>query len=496
MGGSMVRRIAAESAIGYGVNILEETPPGQISGVKTNVVGVVGDFPWGPANEVTRITNSAELFATFCPGVFDALNDYPAMRAFLNKKFVGGLRVVRIDATSAAKALYSWSVTGGTVIATAMYKGALGNSINVEWAAASDADAAKRDVIITIGTKYSVRYKNRTLADITDLSDPYVVFTKGTSPSVLPAAASAVPLATGADGTAVAADYVGSSSSAVGIRKFYSDSVDVAVLFVAECPDALVATVNAGLEAYATDCDKGMVVLCTADDATAAETITDAADYRDDRIQYVWPRVKTTNFYDPDLAEIEVDGNAFAAAAIAGVDPEVSPGGAPGAPFLVGITGLENEDISRSTYDDLNDAGVAPFQITRALGPIIRKGITTSLTSGLEQVFRRRMTDYITNSIADRAETFVGKVLDLDLDAQALGPNTGGLIGEIQEFMSGLDSRNRIHSFSVDAFGQNLAANIAAGRWIIAISVRLHAAMDEIVLKANIGENVEIAEAA
>lgn len=495
MSGSLTRRVAAESAIGYGVNILEQTPPGQIGGVKSNVVGVVADLPWGPVNEVTRITTAAELFGSFCPSVFDALNDYTALRAFLNKTFVGGLRLVRIAATGADTA-DSGEVTAGTgtILIPAKYPGALGNDISYQFTAASDADADKRDLVITIGTRYSQRYKNLTLATLVAVDDPYLGTITDTSASAMPTAGAATALTGGADGTAVAGDYVGSSSSAVGIRKFYSESVDIGVLFVAECPDALKATVNAGLEAYATDTDKGVVVLCTPSAVTAAATITDADDFRDDRIKYVWPRVETTNFYDPDLATVTVDGNAFAAAAIAGVDPEISPGGAPGAPFLVGITGLEDEDISRATYDDLNDAGVAPFQITRSLGPIIRKGVTTSLTSGLTQIYRRRMTDFITLSIADRAEHFVGRPLDLDLTNQVLGPETAPLIGEIKQFLEGLKDAKRIQSYSVDAFGQNTSVNLAAGRWIIAISVKLNSAQDEIVLLANIGEGVEVSE--
>jgi hypothetical protein len=496
MSGSLVRRVTALSAIGYGINILEQTPPSPIAGVRTDKVGVVGDFPWGPANELTDISTVADLFETFCPPEFDAADDYAAMKAFLNKTFVGGLKICRIDATSAAKATSGGITAGtGTITIAAKYKGALGNSISYQFVAASDADAAKRDLIIAIGTRYSARYKNLTFGAITtDVDDPFVDITSA-APSAMPATmGSATALTTGADGTAVATDYVGSGSSAVGIRKFYSESVDVAVLFVAECPDSLVATVNTGLEAYATECDKGMVVLCTPDDATSAETITDVASYRDDRIVYPYPRVKTTNFYDADLDEVEVDGNAFVAAAIVGVDPEVSPGGKPGSLFLQGITGLENPDISRSTYDDLKDAGVAAFQITTALGPIIRGGVTTSITAGLTQIYRRRMTDYITLSIAQRAEQNVGLPLDLDLAGQALGPYTQPLIAEINSFLQGLKDASRIQDYEVDAFSQNTLSSLALNRWVIGISVRLNSAQDEIVFAANIGETVEIAE--
>lgn len=494
--GTLVRTVVALSAIGYGVNIFEQAPPGAINGVRTDLVGVVADLPWGAPNTMTPIASTAELFAAFCPPEFGAENSYPALRAFLNKSFPGGLRIVRIDATSAAKAT-SGAVTAGTgsITITAKYKGAIGNGISYQFVTATGGDAAKRDLIITIGSRYSARYTDLAHGSITTaVDDPFVDVTSAT-PSAMPATmGSATALTSGSNGTAVAADYVGSISSAVGIRKFYAESIKVAALFVAECPSGLVNAVNAGLYAYATEADKGMVVLCTPDGATAAATITDAASYRDDRVVYTWPRVKTVNFYDPDNAEIEVDGNAFAAAAIVSVDPEVSPGGAPGAPFLKGITGLEDEDVARSTYDDLNAAGVAPFQMTDALGCIIRKGITTSLTSGLTQIFRRRMTDFVLNSIADRAQNFVSRPLDVDLAGQSVGPSMGGLVSECHGFLGELLARIRIAAYSVDPFSRNLQSNLNAGRWYLAIRVKLISAADEIVLVAGIGESIEITD--
>jgi hypothetical protein len=69
----------------------------------------------------------------------------------------------------------------------------------------------------------------------------------------------------------VAGDYVGSSSSAVGIRLFYADAVEPDVLFVASCPSGLIATVNTGLKAFAADTDKGVVVLSTPASQTEAQ---------------------------------------------------------------------------------------------------------------------------------------------------------------------------------------------------------------------------------
>ena len=502
--GSLVRKATGASSIGYGVNILELLPPGVVSGTRSNVVGIVGDFPWGPTNEIQRITTGAELFSTFCPEPFGAANSYAALRAFLRKTFAGGLRIVRILAGSAANATRTFQDAAGTpansVTVTAACKGALGNSISVAWSVNAD-DATARDATVTIGTSYSVRYKQvativSTALVVTDPGDPYVTFSKASGATLVPAVISATALASGSDGTAVAGDYVGSSSSAKGIRLFYAETADadVDVLFVAECPSALADSINDGLLAYVQDTDKGMAVLCTPDGQSSSTALTYVADYHDDRLVYPWPRAKTTNLYDSDLDEIEVDGNAFVAAAIVALDPELSPGGASGKDALVGITGLEVETTSGATYDDLKDAGVCCFFLSKNLGPILYGGITTSITSGLTQISRRRMTDFITESIAAFAETFVSKPLDLVLASQSLGPETGALVSAIDDFLAGLKGANRIQSYALDAFGGNIQDELDVGRWTIVLSVKLFAPMDEIVLKANIGETVNIEE--
>src|SRR5688572_14429513 len=114
----------------YGVNVLEQSPPSQVEGVTTGVIGVIANLPWGPVDAVTEISRTADLFQTFCPLPFDALDDYPGMKGFLNKPFNAGLRVVRISpAAQATAARISQDTTPtNSVTATARYPGLLGNS--------------------------------------------------------------------------------------------------------------------------------------------------------------------------------------------------------------------------------------------------------------------------------------------------------------------------------------------------------------------------------
>lgn len=497
--GSLVRHIAAMTDAKYGVNILEVDQPASVIGQLSAAVCVVADLPWGPPDVVTEITSSAELFATFAPTEFASAHDnYDALKAFMNKSFPGGLKVVRIDATSAAKATKTFVDDDATpepsVIVTAKYKGALGNNIKVAWAAGSSG--SKRTATVSIGTTYSATYID--VVDgivVTDPGDPFVTFAAHGSANEPPVVVAATSLTGGSDGVAVAADYTGTDPNSRGIRAFYAAEVDVGVLCVAECPSGLIDTVNDGLLAFAADCDKGFVVLCTVESQTYSAAQTYVADYRDTdgRLAYAWPKVYTPNRFDADADEVLVDGNLFAAAAIVSVPAEQSPGGAAGAEALAGITRLE-QSVTDAAYEALNTAGIVPFFMSTALGgAILRRGVTTSQTTGRKKIFRRRMTDEIVQSIAGLLEQYIERPLDLTLSPRNLGPVTSAELGAIRSYLEQLKTTDkRIENYSVDEFSGNTQAGLDDGTFVILITVKLFAMQEEIVLKATIGESVTI----
>lgn len=495
--GSLVHFISSISGAKYGVNVLEVNPPGGVRGAGTNVVACVANLPWGPVDAITEITSTAELFDTFAPLVFDALDDYPALKAFLNKTFPNSIKIARISPAGQATAARTFDdvSSGDSVVATARYPGLLGNSISVAWSVNSD-DATARDATVTIGSSYSATYKRvATIVSaalvVTDPGDPYVAFTKASGATLVPAAIAATALTSGANGTAAAGDY------STCIDLFAGASVGWSVGFVAEPESALIDDINTALEAQANTLSRGLWVLCTPAAQAYATALTYVASYRTERTFYAWPKVKTTNLYDADRGEITVDGNSFAAVAIASVDPEKSPGGAPGAPFLRGITGLETE-ATITQLNNLNAAGVSPWFMSDALeGAILHNAVLTTLTSGKTKVFRRRMTDYIVQGIAAYLERFVGEILDVDLVNRRLGAVTAPEAGVVRQFLADLkkDGLNgRIRDYSLDEFGGNVQSNIDAGQWILILAVKLFSVQEQIVLQAQIGETVQITE--
>lgn len=492
--GSLVHFISTLSAARYGLNILEVQPPPSVQGVGTGTVGIVGNFPWGPASQIVPIADAASAFETYCPSAFGttALRAYAAMKALANKTYPS-LRIARIATTGAATATRTYNDAGvpsASVVVSAKFPGLLGNSVSIAWSNNVD-DATARDATVAIGTTYSVLYPSvarivATVLTVTDPLDPFVVFAKSGAATLVPAAAAAVALAGGADGVAVVGDY------AAAIELFAAQEIECDVGFVAEPETAILTVVNDAVETFVNTHSKGVWILATPAAQAFATAKTYAATYRSDRLIYPWPRVKMIDVFDPNRAQITVQGNAFAAAAVASVDPEKSPGGKPGARYLRGITATEF-GASAAQLNDLNASGVTPFFMSTALeGAILHNCVQTTLTVGLTKTFRRRMTDFVLKSLGNLFELYVGEPLDLSLNPQELGPVTGPEFKAAESFLADLKERKRIEDYAIDAFGGNTQSNLNAGIWIVILAVKLFGAQEKIVLKATIGETITI----
>lgn len=494
--GNLVRNITKASDADYGVNFFDIAPPTSPIGVVSRTIGIVGDFPWGPVNTPTLCYSFDDVLAAICPKVFPtALSDNEAMKAFVGKVFPGPIYVCRINATSAVAMALSYTVTGGAFVGTATYKGIAGNDITATWAAATDADSTHRNLTIAIGTGYSVLYENVTLTSLLTLGDPYITWTATSSPSVLPAAAaSATSTTSGSNGSAVAGDFVGSSSSNVGIRTFYGSNVDVDCLFVAECPSGLVATVNTGLVAYATGSGKsGMVVLCSVASQSASAAAAYGASYTDggrSQVAGIWPRVKVTDTRLSTFPTITVDGNAFLAVAMETVDPWDSPEGVNSIDACAAITGLETADATDTAYAAIQAGGLCTFYIENTLGPIIRGAVTTTKTSGKTDIVRSLYRRYFQKNVAAMAIYYVGLALQVNLITRKLGSKVAPLVDSITAFCADEQAKEHINGYTVDPFGSNVQADIDAGNWTIATAIDTFAPLRKLVIQTQIGSTV------
>ena len=495
MAGSLVRNIAKTSDAKYGVNFLDLAPPASPIGAVSRKIGIVGDFPWGAPNTPRTCYGFDDVLAYFAPKAFaSAVANYSAFKAFVGAKFPGPIVVVRIDATDAVARSSSYTVTGGAYVGTCPYKGALGNDVTITWAAATDANSAHRNLTISIGTAYSALYENVTTSTLTTLGDPYITWTATSSPSALPAAAaSATSTTAGADGTAVAADYVGTSSSNVGIRLFYGSSYNVNALVVAECPSGLIASVNAGLKAYADDAGKnGIAILCSVASQTAATAATYGSSFANtqSKVAGIWPRVTVTDTRSSTFPSMTIDANVMFACACVGVDPWESPEGVNSTFYFSEVTGLETSNTTDTAYEAMLDGGMSTIFIDDVLGPLVRGAVTTNTTSGQTDIVRSMYRAYFSANVAGYAIRYVGAPLQVDLTNRRLGERVKPLYDSIVAFCADEQTKGHINGYTVDPFGPNVAADIDAGTWSIATAIDTYAPLRQLIIRTQIGSTV------
>lgn len=267
------------------------------------------------------------------------------------------------------------------------------------------------------------------------------------------------------------------------------------------------------LEASAVGYGRISPVSPTLDQKTVSAVVADSSPgvgaTRDERIIYNWPGVQTfvpeavgynmkgaDAFYHSD-GMLDTPLNMWMASLLSNLAPERNPGQetdpvpsimSPIMSFQRGVSGLNMND-----YILLRNRGIAAARYDRTIGGFIfQSGITTSLTSGQKNINRRRMADYLEDSMAERLNAFSKQPL-----TQALKDS---MFGELDAWLSSLKSENnpaaqRINDYLLDDTSGNTPDLEAAGIHVIIAKVRTLATADFLVLQAEVGENVKITTA-
>lgn len=244
--------------------------------------------------------------------------------------------------------------------------------------------------------------------------------------------------------------------------------------------------------------------------ATAVATVTgDAAPgvgaTRDERTDYSWPPALTfiPEAVGFDLATadgkttadglLDVTFDGFMTSALSNLAPEKNPGesSAVTRKAFAGVLGLARNvpTLTMNTYIALRSKGIAGLRIDRVVGAVIQSGITSSLLSGRKNINRRRMADFLEDSMA---QSFVQSSKQLMTEALKLT-----IEGEAVAFLDGLLSPNnppaqRIHSYEVDPLSGNTPSLEAKGVFVLITRVRTLATADFITIQAEVGEGVVI----
>lgn len=466
-----------------GIIINESAPAPNVAGVAANIGILVGQAERG-LSQLTEIGSIGEFFELF------GKNDSFGMNKSLKNKKFGRLRVIRVVAAAAvqAKEEFASSSVDRIRFKAKQGKGAFGNAIQVKIEAGSSS-----------GKKYTVKdttpgsvmlqevYDNVVITEIAtklNFSGSLLIEVEVLSSAAEPDNAAFTALAGGADGTVADSDYETAIALAAieGAGNF---------LFLDEYSSAR----NGYLELHAAETQDKMVILCGAENDSVSAAIADVANYRDvdGRIIYAFPYVQTS------IGGVLVYQNpaSWLASILTQTAPQVDPAFTKNAQFLVGVTALKYA-LTRAQYINLKDAGICSFEYDQEIGFKVKSGVVTQIAdSSKVTILRRRMADYLTNS--------VGKFLKNYQNAVNSKENRSLVKGSILGFVQSLQNDGILPKDSevktgkatlVDTESANTDSSIAAGFFKIIWKQRIYSAMRYIVLSAEIGESVVVTEQA
>lgn len=251
------------------------------------------------------------------------------------------------------------------------------------------------------------------------------------------------------------------------------------------------------------------VISPTLDNVALATIIGDSAPgvgaTRHERVIYNWPGAQT---FVPEAVGFALKGadaisttsgildthlDAWMASLLSVLPPERNPGQAssPVPEVMAPIAGFQrlSPELGINDYITLRAKGVAALRIDRTAGPIFQSGITSSLVSGEKNINRRRMADFLEDSLAQRYVQFTKQPLTSALK--------DAIVGETNAFLITLQSPNnppaqRILGFIIDDVSGNTPTTEAQGIFVVIVKVRTLSTADFIVLQAEIGENVNV----
>lgn len=515
----MAMRVLSEADIpsgSVGVFIMNQGQAGQIRGTTTARVGIIGAFQWGTENTWQEFANPLAFLAEHFP--FGVISD--EYEAISNVVF-GATKWYNVAVSgSHIKSTLTRNDVGAaaSIKFTAREYGSQGDEIGID-IIVNGSVATSRDIRVYVTatdgtlmhdeTYLAVQVSNGT---VTDPGDPYVLMETAASATDEAVAATGLSLATGTSGTLTAAAYLAGVTAGLGVE----EAIDIFV--VVGAADALIDDIRVGMETAA-DANPGKIMILPGHVAKAAATaITEIATYRGTygNIRSTWPMLQrfvqySYKGYNYAATALTVDGGALFAAMLQRTPPwKGCFMGSTACKALSGATvGIEEaySGTIPSTYASLSAAGIIGWVRSRANGNKILpyNDVTTTITSVNTRLGDNvRYAQYLSDAIGDFLDVQIGElVLDIDLVNQRLGPSTSTTIGTIEGFMKKEQNANRLIAglnddgsasppFTVDAFVNATAEDLADGTWGIYVAARKTPNARQIVLSVQFGTSVNI----
>jgi len=463
-----------------GIVIDEQAPEPNVQGVGTGVAILAGQFQRG-SSDLSRVSSIKDFHERY------GKSSYLGNIQLKNKKF-STLKIIRVVANDAVLASLTVDDGDSTDLATfsAKHKGVYGNSIKITIAAGS-----------VEGSKYTIEdtsvgnaeffpkeiYDNVLITGLAAaLEDSKLVNVSVIATSAEPDPISESALTSGSDGT------VGDTDYETAMEKAEPDSAGN-ILFL----DDYNQNRNGYLKAHAAITQNKMVICAEEEGDAVSDNETDVALLRDTDGRII---------YASNWVQTKIDGKpkftspaSWYASILSQIGAHIDPAYAGNSEFLFGVTGLK-KDLTRTDYIALMDAGVSAFEFDSDIGFKIKSGIVTQIANSSKlTVVRRRMADYLTNSL--------GRFLKVYQNDVNRASKRTAVKGAMLRFIQGQESDGILPGDSevqnglakiVDIDSENTNDSIAAGRFIIVYKQRIFSSMRFIILKAEIGESVVVTE--
>uniref|UniRef100_A0A7C6A7S9 Tail sheath protein C-terminal domain-containing protein n=1 Tax=candidate division WOR-3 bacterium TaxID=2052148 RepID=A0A7C6A7S9_UNCW3 len=185
--------------------------------------------------------------------------------------------------------------------------------------------------------------------------------------------------------------------------------------------------------------------------------------------------------YDPVMKAVRsFRPAAFYAGLLARLDPYLSPSNHQ--PY--GVLDLERQ-LSRADLVALQNSKISPIYTWGTRGIRVRNGINCSSDINLSQIYRRRMADFIMESVEDSS----GWAVSLPITEA----NRNALLSSLTVWFRNLQLAGWIEGFFVKCDEENNPPEVQAARKIIVrYGVKLWNVMDYVIFEAEIGPNVII----
>lgn len=456
-----------------GIVIDERAPAPSIRGLSTGVAICVGVFEKGPTEELTE------------PGSYDRLvemfgRDSTGYTALVNKRF-SRLKIIRVAGTVGVRASYNvLDSSSATVFTfTAKSEGVGGNSLRLTIAAGSNSGNL---YTVTDGTTVETHDDTAPGGVVAAFANSNLVDVTAVDTSKTPANVTAVAFTGGVDEAVDDTDY--------------EDAIKVAeaegsgnVLFLDDYNDAR----NGYLRAHAATTRDKMVICAGGEEDSVTEAITAVDDLRDTdgRIIYAYNWLRTSI----DGSAVFVSPASFVASIISNTSAHIDPAFVQNSQFLYGVSAVRN-GLSRADFIQLADAGIMAFQNDPDVGITVKSGIVTQVADSSKiTVLRRRMADWITNSIGAFLKNYQGAPNTVTNRNAAKSAILEWI--QTQEQLGILPTDNEVQDGAakiVDVVTPNTDAVIAEGRFMISYRQRIFSSMRFIVLVAEIGQSVVVEE--